>query len=169
MRHYIYIALAALFALSFLSCNKGPKVVIDRYLIKYIPAGVDTVAYEKGVVTDIETLYYTHDTVAIDQEYKRFEADTKFYIKKSKEFDQSGKSDEATMDSITYYAKLLYECRCLMFITHDQTVDHKEFLDVIQENGADIKSDIMYAKDHQIRAQFIDLHNDLWLKLQKSE
>lgn len=167
MRHYIYIALAALFALSFLSCNKGPKVVIDRYLVKYIPAGVDTAAYENGLVTDIEELYYTHDTIAIQDEYKRFESETEYLIKKSKEFDQTGKVDKSMQDSLSHYAKMLYECRCLMFITHDPAVDTQDFLNIVKENGADLKSDIKYAKENQIKLQVIELHNDVWLNLKR--
>lgn len=169
MRHYIFILLVALFALSFSSCNKEPKVITERYLIKYIPAGVDTAAYEKGLITDIEKLYYTHDTIAIKDEYKKFESDTEFLVKKSKEFDKHGKADESDKDSLAFYAKLLYENRCLMFITHDPTIDPQFFLDFVQENGADIKSDIKYAKESNLRVQFIELHNDIWLSLQRSK
>lgn len=166
MRKYISIVFVAFFALSFSSCNKGPKIITERYLVRYIPAGIDTAHYENGVVTDIETIHYNDDKVAISNEYKRYETETKALIKKCKELRKaySEKSDKALKDSLTDYGKWLYECRCLVFFSHDNTVNSDELLDVIQENGADIISDIKYAKENHLRAQFLELHNDIWLR-----
>jgi hypothetical protein len=173
MRKYFFTALVALIAVSFTSCNKGPKIVTERFLIKYMPSINDTI--ENGPVTDIETLYYENDTTAIAQEYKRYEEDTRALVKECNEFHQSlSKYNMSERDSLrSEYGKKLIEHRCLMFYTYKETadttnqkevIDTKELLRVVRENGANILNSIKYTKENNLRVQFIELNNEIWLR-----
>lgn len=163
MKQYISIALLTLIALSFASCDRGPKVITERYLVRFSPpTGTDSL--DKGQVYDIETLQYADDSIAIAKEYERFEEFTKSVVERCKEFRHVDTSDPAEKDSIAVYGKLLTECRYIVIYRHEPGFGSEELLNAVKENGADINSDVKFAKEKNLRVQFIPLHNDVWLR-----